>query len=50
MSKKENFVRMYQLLQQNKVTERVGIESFRFYKKIGEGAFGEVYIVKKLGN
>jgi serine/threonine protein kinase len=38
---------MYQLLKEKKNNERVGIESFKFYKKIGEGAFGEVYIVKK---
>jgi serine/threonine protein kinase len=38
---------MYQLIKERKNSERVGIESFRFYKKIGEGAFGEVYIVKK---
>ena len=40
---------MYQLLQQNKASERIGVDSFKFYKKIGEGAFGEVYIVKKIG-
>lgn len=38
---------MYQLLKEKKATERIGLESFKFYKKIGEGAFGEVYIVKK---
>lgn len=38
---------MYQLLKERKNSEKVSIESFKFYKKIGEGAFGEVYVVKK---
>lgn len=38
---------MYQLLKEKKIKERVGLDSFKFFKKIGEGAFGEVYIVKK---
>ena len=38
---------MYQLLKEKKTDERVGLDSFKFYRKIGEGAFGEVYIVKK---
>jgi serine/threonine protein kinase len=38
---------MYQLIKEKKIPEKIGIDSFKFYKKIGEGAFGEVYIVKK---
>ena len=47
MSKKDNIIKMYQLLKEKKPAERVGLDSFKFYRKIGEGAFGEVYIVKK---
>ena len=39
---------MYQLLKESKKNQvTVSLASFKFYKKIGEGAFGEVYIVKK---
>lgn len=38
---------MYQLLSEKRPAEKIGLESFKFYKKIGEGAFGEVYVVKK---
>lgn len=37
---------MYQLIINNQA-EPVTLSSFKFYKKIGEGAFGEVYVVKK---
>ena len=40
---------MYQLLKDKKECEvNITLSCFRFYKKIGEGAFGEVFIVKKL--
>jgi hypothetical protein len=31
---------MYQLLKEKKPVEKVSLSSFKFYKKIGEGAFG----------
>ena len=30
--------------------ETITLSNFKFYKRIGEGAFGEVYLVKKDGN
>lgn len=39
MSKKDNIVKMYQLLQQSKSptiqSEQITVNSFKFYKKIG---------------
>ena len=34
-SRKENIVKMYQLLKEKRPVERIGIDSFKFYKKIG---------------
>ena len=47
VSKKDNIIKMYQLLRESKKVETITLSCFKFYKKIGEGAFGEVYIVKK---
>ncbi len=37
---------MYQLIINNQA-EPITLSSFNFYRKIGEGAFGQVYVVKK---
>jgi serine/threonine protein kinase len=28
--------------------DRVGFKSFRYYERLGSGAFGEVYLVEKI--
>lgn len=45
-NRRKNILKMYQLIVNNKA-EPISLSSFKFYKKIGEGAFGEVYVVKK---
>lgn len=37
---------MYQIIINNQA-EPITLSSFKFYKKIGEGAFGEVFVVRK---
>lgn len=37
---------MYQIIINNQ-SEPITLSSFKFYKKIGEGAFGEVFVVRR---
>ena len=45
--RKKNIFKLYQFVQSSQKIEAVTLSSFSFYKKIGEGAFGEVYLVKR---
>ena len=48
-SRQKNIFKLYQFMKEQSVTETITLASFKFYKRIGEGAFGEVYLVKKDG-
>lgn len=38
--RKKNIFKMYQFIRENQKVETVTLSSFKFFKKIGEGAFG----------
>ena len=48
-SRQKNIFKLYQFMKEKHVSEIITLASFKFYKRIGEGAFGEVYLVKKDG-
>lgn len=48
-TRQKNIFKIYQFMKEKAVTEIITLSSFKFYKRIGEGAFGEVYLVKKDG-
>ena len=48
-SRQKNIYKMYQFIKEHHKMETITLSSFKFYKRIGEGAFGEVYLVKKDG-
>ena len=37
-------------MDKNEENETVDLSSFEFYKELGRGAFGVVYLVKKISN
>lgn len=48
-NRKKNIFKLYQFIKEQHKIETITLSSFKFYKRIGEGAFGEVYLVKKEG-
>lgn len=48
-NRKKNIFKLYQFIKEQHKMETITLSSFKFYKRIGEGAFGEVYLVKKEG-
>lgn len=45
--RRQQILKLYTVIKECTVLEKVTLSTFKFYKKIGEGAFGEVYIVKR---
>jgi hypothetical protein len=38
--RKQNIFKMYQFIKEQHKVENITLSSFKFYKRIGEGAFG----------
>lgn len=45
--RKKNIFKFYQVVRDHHKIETITLGAFKFYKKIGEGAFGQVYLVRK---
>jgi len=45
--RRKNIFKMYEFIRESHKIETISLSCFKFYKKIGEGAFGEVYLVRK---
>ena len=48
-NRRKNIYKLYEFIKEHHKLEIITLSSFKFYKRIGEGAFGEVYLVKKEG-